>query len=32
MNKGKHKFTPYAFGVVLTAVSDLRWLEPDLTI
>ena len=26
------KFIPYAFGVVLTAVSDLRWLEPELTI
>ncbi|XP_032125604.1 myoglobin [Sapajus apella] len=31
-NKGKtHKFIPYASGVVLTAASDLRWLEPDLT-
>ena len=32
-NKGKADiFILYTFEIILTAVSDLHWLEPDLTI
>ena len=27
-----HKFVPYTFGVIITAVSDLHWLQPNLTV